>query len=133
MRVENTWDVLEDLLEEIEYKRDEPPADRFAFERNDEANYAVLYIFTYNKNTYKPEVMRHTRHEFIVPPATYNRHTWARWVFEKIVAIETHETAEWFFVDGERQFAPHHGNGEDPYMVWHLGTDEQARKAPGDD
>jgi len=56
--------------------------------------------------------MRHTRHEFVVPVATYNRDTWIRWVFDCIVAIETHETCEWFTVNGERIYGPHHGNGE---------------------
>lgn len=94
---EQTWDILEQVLNEIDYKRDEPPrGDRFKLTRDDESNYAELHIFTYNINTYGEGEMRWTRHEFVVPVATYNRDTWTRWVFDNIVAIETHETAEWF-------------------------------------
>jgi hypothetical protein len=129
---EQTWDVLAAALDEIVYTRDVPPGKRFQLARDDEANYAVLYIFTLNPNTYRPEQMRHTRHEFVVPVATYNKENWIRWVFERIAGIEMHETCESFQVNGVRIYAPHHGNGEDPYVVWHLGTPEQAAKAPGE-
>jgi hypothetical protein len=39
---------------------------------------------------------------------------------------------EWFMDKGERVFAPHHGNGEDPYVSWQLGSVEAVSKAPGD-
>lgn len=129
---EQTWDVLERVLEEIQYKRDEPPGHRFRLTRDDESNYAMLSIFTYNKNTYRNGQMRHTRHEFLVPVATYNADTWLRWVFDKIVAIETHETAEWFFYKGTRVYAPHHGNGEDPYVQWYASYPKKKLKAPGE-
>lgn len=131
---EQTWDILEGLLDEIEYRREEPPDfRRFRLARDDEHNYAILSIFTYNINTYKQDEKRHTRHEFLVPVATYNRDTWIRWVFDNIVAIETHETAEWFFVNDERIYAPHHGNGEDPYKQWYASYSAKKLKAPGED
>lgn len=176
-RRDQTWDLLAEALDEIVYTRDPPPGDRFRLIRTDAENYAVLYIFTYNPNTYRPEEMRHTRHEFVVPVATYHKGAWTRWVFDQIASIEHHETCESFQIpepgkcqpeclcgfcghmaskhDGRyssctgqgcvehrficapghlyRPYAPHHGNGEDPYAFWPGGTREQKRKSPGDD
>lgn len=173
--MEQTWDLLEGALSEIVYTRDPPPGPRFRLVRDDASNYAVLYVFTYNPNTYRPDQMRHTRHEFVVPVATYSRSTWIRWVFDRIAAIEVHETCESFQLlltstepddgctgcphparehdgrdsscvgcEGEhrysakvprtyRPYAPHHGNGEDPYAFWPGGTAGQKSKAPGED
>ena len=96
---EQTWDLLQRALDSIDYRREPPPSGRrFALVRDDDSNYAVLYVFTYNPNTYRPEEMRHTRHEFVVPVATYHQRQWVRWVFDRIVSIEMHETTEHFFV-----------------------------------
>lgn len=128
-----TWDLLAEALSAIRYTRDEGRGDRFRLVRDDEHNYAVLYIFTHNPNTYRPEEIRHTRHEFVVPVATYNKAAWVRWVFDRIVSIEVHETCESFQLDGVRVYAPHHGNGWDPYTVWYDGHPDEQAKAPGED
>lgn len=60
------------------------------------------------------------RHGFLVPRASYNRDTWAAWLFDRIRDVESHEAGEFFRINGIREFAPHHGNGEDPYRVWHI-------------
>jgi hypothetical protein len=93
---EQTWDVLEQVLTRIRYTRDQPPDGRFQLVRDDVSNYAVLYIFTYNPNTYRPDEMRYTRHEFVVPVATYHHAAWRRWLFDRILSIENHETSECF-------------------------------------
>jgi hypothetical protein len=132
---ENTWDVLAEALKSIHYTRDEDPDgcwQRFRLHQ-EPGGYARLDIITHNPNTYRPAEIRHTRHEFVVPVATYNRATWIRWVFERLLSIEAHETAESFQVDGVRIFAPHHGNGWDPYMHWYDGHPDEQAKAPGDD
>lgn len=178
MTREQTWDLLAESLAAIDYTRDPVPGRRFQLDRDDEANYAVLYIFTYNPNTYRPKEMRHTRHEFVVPVATYHKAAWQRWVFDRIASIELHETCESFQVRDEskctpectcklcghaatdhdgrysscrghgdcvdhrftcedghyyRPYAPHHGNGEDPYAFWPGGTVKEKAKAPGED
>lgn len=170
MQHEQTWDVLEEALADIDYTRDPLPDGhpRFRLHRDDEANWARLDIFTYNPNTYRPDEMRHTRHEFVVPVATYRREAWVRWVFDRILSIEQHETTECFQLsdydacehcgahdnltgdhtctcpkrDGEchhrapwmyRPYAPHHGNGWDPYTIWYDGHPDEQAKAPGDD
>lgn len=130
---EQTWDLLAAALGSIEYTRDAPPGRRFQLVRDDASNYAVLYVFTYQPNTYRPDEMRHTRHEFVVPVATYSQAAWTRWVFDRIASIELHETCESFLVDGVRVYAPHHGNGEDPYAFWPGGTAAQKAKAPGEE
>lgn len=131
---EQTWDTLQEVLDSIDYKRDPlpPGSPRFRLYRHDDENYAMLCIFTFNLNTYGGG-MRHTRHEFLVPCATYHRAGWTRWVFDRIASIELHETCEWFFVDGERVYAPHHGNGWDPYAFWPGHDYAEKAKAPGDD
>lgn len=129
-----TWDVLEEALQSIRYTRDiEPGWRRFRLVRDEAHNYAVLYIYTHNPNTYRPEEIRHTRHEFVVPVATYHRAAWIRWVFECFLRIEQHETCESFQVDGRRVYAPHHGNGWDPYTLWYDGHPDEQAKAPGED
>jgi hypothetical protein len=75
---EQTWDLLEQALASIDYTRDPPPRERFRLERHDDENYAVLYVFTYQPNSYRPDEMRHTRHEFVVPAATYHQDAWVR-------------------------------------------------------
>jgi hypothetical protein len=130
---DQTWDLLEHAIGRIRYTRDErPTTPRFQLVRDDDSNYAVLYVFTHNPNTYRPDEIRHTRHEFVVPVATYHEDAWIRWVFDRIASIEQHETCESFQVDGVRIYAPHHGNGEDPYAFWPGGTAEQKAKAPGE-
>jgi hypothetical protein len=127
-----TWDLLQEAVDGIEYRRDPVPGDRFRLVRSDEENYAVLHVFTYNENTYRPGEMRHTRHEFVVPVATYNRRQWVRWVTERVLSIEAHETVENLFVDGERVHSPYHGDGWDPYALWFDGDPGERAKAPGD-
>lgn len=129
-----TWDLLEAALRSITYSRDEHPLGRrFNLVRHDDENFAVLYIFTYMPDSYAPAEMRLTRHEFVVPVATYHQEAWTRWVFDRFLGIEQHEACESFKVDGLRVYAPHHGNGEDPYAFWPGGTREQKRKHPGED
>lgn len=129
---EQTWDLLAEALREIEYKREPPPTDRrFELVREDADNYAVLYIFTYNPNTYDESRMRWTRHNKLVPVCTYHKQQWIRWVLERIISIELHETVENFFVNGDRIFAPYHGNGWDPYSLLRVGDPVERAKAPG--
>jgi hypothetical protein len=62
-----------------------------------------------------------------VPAATYNERSWRRWLLDRLLKVETHEACEFFQLDGERPYAPHHGPGWDPYMVIEHGSDEDAR------
>lgn len=134
MQREQTWDVLQSVLDSISYDREQHPSGRrFSLQRSNESNYAVLYVFSYNPDTFNRSEMRHTRHEFIVPVATYNKEMWIRWVFDNIVKMELHEITEWFMVDGKRIYAPHHGNGWDPYSFWPAHDPAEKKKSPGQD
>lgn len=91
----------------------------------------TLIIRSLTADSYAPEMARKTKHYFIVPAASYNERTWRRWVFDCVLLVEQHEACEFFKVDGQRPYAPHHGNGENPYVIFERGTDEEARKWPG--
>jgi len=54
-------------------------------------------------------------HYLWVPPESYNRETWARWLFEQVALVDRHELMEGFTVAGKRIFAPGHGGGLSPY------------------
>lgn len=62
-----------------------------------------------------------------MPPASYNRQSWRRWLFEQVLLVERHEACEFFVVDGERPYAPRHGPGNDPYVVVEYAKDEDRR------
>ena len=62
-------------------------------------------------------------HYFPVPPAAYDERSWRRWLFDRLLDVETHEAIEFFQLatgDGAatvRPLAPSHGPGNDPYMI----------------
>lgn len=92
----------------------------------------VLWIDSDTANSLDPTRRIVVRHSFLVPAATYNRDTWAAWLFDRVRDVETHEAAEFFRLNGIREFAPHHSNGEDPYRVWHVSDYATASKRAGD-
>lgn len=92
-----------------------------------------LFVISHTENSLKPTEWIRVRHGFLIPPASYNRNSWVDWVFQRLRDVETHEAAEFFTVDGLREFAPHHSNGENPYIVWHTGDYATAAKKSGDD
>lgn len=125
---DTTWDILAEVTKSITFKSE------FRFEfLPDEGTFSIYHKAP---NSIIPGEMRYTNHSFIVPTATYNAANWARWVYDRCGDVDTHERNEFFRVSGERIFAPHHGNGEDPYFTWnvdHLSTEEHIGKSPGDD
>lgn len=72
------------------------------------------------------------QHLFPVPAAAYNRASWQRWLLDRVLDVEQHEACEFFRIDGERVFAPHHSEGEDPYTVWMIGDAATAKKRATD-
>lgn len=103
MRHAQTWDELGAVVDAASYTDDTI----FALERDDESNYALLNVFIHAPNSYREDrADRYTRHEFVVPVATYDRANWIRWVFERVKSAAIHEACEWFMVDGERVYPP---------------------------
>lgn len=88
----------------------------------------TLVITTRGYNSYKPsdgETYR-VSHYFIVPAATYDERAWMRWLFDRLVEVETHECMEFFRIDKRRPYAPNHGPGRNPYSIIERGTETDA-------
>ncbi len=66
-------------------------------------------------------------HYMPVPPAAYDRRSWQHWLLDQLLLIERHECCEFFQIGGERPFAPNHGPGNDPYIVFDYATHEDRR------
>lgn len=122
---------LPDLVASITYK----PGWTFYLENVVEADGSgglQLHIVSDTENSFDFSKRIRVRHSFLVPAASYNRDVWVAWIFDRVRDVETHEAGEFFRVDGVRQFAPHHGNGEDPYRVWHVSDWATVAKSAGD-
>jgi len=97
----------------------------------------TLIVTTLTTNSYHPEDTDYrVNHYFIVPAATYDERAWTRWLFDKVVDVETHEAAEFFrlVVDPgedmatyERPMAPIHAPGANPYTIVEYATHEERR------
>jgi hypothetical protein len=122
---------LPDLIDSIAYN----PGWRFYLENTegeDGSGGLALMIVSDTENSFDFGKRIRVRHEFLVPSASYNRDVWVAWIFDRIRDVESHEAGEFFRVKGVREFAPHHGNGEDPYRVWHVSDWATAAKSSGD-
>jgi hypothetical protein len=88
----------------------------------------TFVVTTLGRNSYRVEDGETYRvhHYFIVPAATYDERAWRRWLFDRLVDVETHECMEFFKVDGRRPFAPSHGPGNSPYTIRERQTEEDA-------
>lgn len=86
----------------------------------------TLIVQRCGPDSYHPENMISVSHYFPVPPTTYNRRSWMRWLFDRLGDVDTHERMEDFVIGGQRPFAPNHGPGNDPYAVRELGSIEDA-------
>jgi hypothetical protein len=84
-------------------------------------------------DAYHPERPRPVYFYFPVPAATYDERSWRRWVFDRILDVETHEAMEHFaFVESGslvRPYSPSHGPGNDPYMIREVGSALDKRTA----
>lgn len=123
---------LRELVNSLTYK----PRWQFylgVFSEGVEARGWAFYVISDTENSLDPTQRIRVRHEFLVPPTSWNRDTWAAWLFDRVRDVETHEAGEFFRLDGVREFAPHHSNGEDPYRVWHVSDYATAAKRSGDD
>jgi len=125
-------ETLVDLVKRLEYK----PNWRMYidFEQEDDGSGGWhFFIVSYTEDSINPANFIRVRHGFLIPAASYNRNSWVAWLRSKFADVENHELGEFFKIDGVREFAPHHGNGEDPYIVWHTSDYATAKKRAGDD
>lgn len=125
--------VLKDLVERLSYR----PGWIFKLSdvnRDKDINGNIvgygltLDVVTLGRNSYRlddGETYR-VHHYFIVPAATYDERAWTRWLFNRLIDVETHECMEFFKIDKKRPYAPSHGPGNDPYVVRERQTEEDA-------
>lgn len=86
----------------------------------------TLSILVLGINTYDHDAVIRVRHLFPVPPATYDRASWQRWLFERFLDVERHEAMEFFQIGDQRPYVPNHGPGHDVYVVREHGDDLDA-------
>lgn len=121
-------EILASLVDRLTYR----PGWTFRLEdidRGQGSEGLTLIVTSRGYDTYHPDRGETYRvlHYFPVPPAAYDERSWRRWIFERLLELERHEAAEFFQVDGDRPYAPHHGPGNDPYIIFEHGTDEDVR------
>jgi hypothetical protein len=98
---------------------------------DDGAGGLKLFITSETLDSYNVDRKIRVRHEFLVPRASYTRDVWAAWLFDRYCDVESHEAGEFLKINGVREFGPHHGNGEDPYRIWHVGDYADTRVKAG--
>lgn len=126
-RVNQVRADLEPIVRQTTYLM---PGWRIWMEDDNEAEgVPALHILSCTPDSYHPEKMIYVNHSFLVPLAIYNERTWKAWIRDCFSKVWDHEIGEMLLFNGVREFAPHHGNGEDPYRVWHVGdlADTQVR------
>lgn len=137
---------LERLVEALRYRRDRgwkvflrddftrDPADT----HSGESRGLTLTIVREGPDSYHPERVMRVAHHFAVPPATYNRESWMKWLFDRLGDVDDHERMEDFTFAArnvplmvpeleepvgevashlERPYAPVHKPGWDPYLI----------------
>lgn len=130
---ESPWPtILEELVDNLEYKPGWNYVLRYK-DRGQGSKGLTFIVTTLTTNSYDPDLQNLTpdyrvNHLFPVPPAAYNRTAWTRWLLDRLLEVEIHEACEFFRIAGERIFAPHHSEGEDPYSIFMIGDKETAQK-----
>jgi hypothetical protein len=131
--------ALADLVDALRYRRhlgwrvwleDDLQRDKPG-RHSGESRGMTLVVQRAGPNTYHPDEHMAVSHYFAVPPATYNRESWMRWLFDRLGDVDTHERMEDFtFAVGmlyppegspgealTRPYAPNHGPGWSPYLI----------------
>lgn len=132
MELNLEWDPepLDSIVKGIEYM---PGWMIYLGTDNENGEAPVLHIISSTPNSYEHDKPMRVNHSFLVPLATYNERTWKAWIRECYEKVWRHEIGEFLMFDGVREFAPHHGNGENPYIVWHIGDLDDTRVKAGHD
>lgn len=93
----------------------------------------TFVVISLTMDSLRPERDISVRHNFLIPPASYNETNWMIWLRERIAEVENHELNEFIRFDGVRTFAPHHSNGEIPYVTFYASDWKTAAKRSGDE
>jgi len=119
-------DLLAEMVSRLRYKAEW----KFTLEtldRGQGSHGLTLCILINTPDSYHPETRRSVVHYFIVPAAAYDEQSWRRWLFDRVLDVETHEACEFFQIADEHPYAPNHGPGRDPYVIFEYATDEHRR------
>src|SRR5436190_947437 len=109
-------DELARLVEELTYR----PGWSFTLAdcgRHAGARGLTLIVAVDTVNSYEHAEPYTVTHYLWVPPESYGRQAWARWLLEQILLVQRHEAMENFAIAGDRLFAPGHGGGHSPYYI----------------
>lgn len=123
---------LRELIDSMSYKPNWLLSLELDFQ-DDGSGGLVFQVVSHTDDSIRTGNKIRVRHQFLVPPATYNRDNWAAWLVDRLGDVEMHERNEFVKFNGVREFAPHHGNGEDPYRTWHISDYATAKKRAGDE
>jgi hypothetical protein len=121
---ETTWALLSEVVQQTTYR----PGWRVSLNHDRDTDVLTLEIVSLGYDTHHVDRGETYRviHPFIVPPATYNRESWTRWLLDCFVKVETHEACEFFRVDGKLPFPPNHGPGWEQYTIREVNRVEDA-------
>ena len=120
-------EILESLVNRMSYREGWTFTLHDRYDRGQRSSGLTFTAVGTYPDTYTPENIIRVAHLFPVPPAAYDERSWRRWIFERILEIERHEAMEFFKIDDKRPYAPHHGPGNDPYIIFEHGTDLDVR------
>lgn len=113
---------LRDIIDGLDYKDGWEFSIVDDLDRGQGSEGMTLVIRVATPDSYANRGVIHVAHYHPVPPAGYNVHAWRRrWLLERIIETEVHEACEFFTVDGDKPFAPHHGPGSNPYTIHDRG------------
>ena len=79
-------------------------------------NRRFLCIFATTPDSLAPQRERTTQHMFEIPSLAGRREA-LRWVFDRLLDCELHETGEFFQAGSFRPFFPNHEDEGSPYVV----------------
>lgn len=124
--------ALEQVVKDVTYK--DGWSVRLANMRRPTEHYAgseglTLIIRADVPNSVKPGEMTYVEHWMAVPPTSWERNTWVRWVLDQIILVETHEAMEFYAVAGKKPYFPAHGPGRDPYAIELTDAEIDRRRA----
>jgi hypothetical protein len=117
--------ILADLVDALEYRS----GWRFwlsDLDRGQGSKGLTLVINVATTNSYPPHEPIRVNHYMLVPPAAFDLRSWRRWLLDQCLLVERHEACEFFTIAGDKPYAPHHQPGADPYIIFELGTAEEA-------
>jgi hypothetical protein len=116
--------ILSDLVDKLQYRPGWECRLEFR-DRGQGSKGLTLCITSEGYDTYHVDRGETYRviHYMPVPPASYNAQSWQHWLLDQFLLVENHECCEFFVIDGMRPYAPHHGPGNNPYIIFDHGDD----------